>query len=71
MEEETNMHLFSTDERSKQLFTTFYPALCLFANRILNNFDEAEDIVQNVFITQKGENKQNKLTQSLPLQFGT
>ncbi len=51
MEEETNMHLFSTDERSKQLFTTFYPALCLFANRILNNFDEAEDIVQNVFIT--------------------
>lgn len=51
MEEETNIYLFTTDERSKQLFTTFYPALCLFANRILNNFDEAEDIVQNVFIT--------------------
>lgn len=51
MEEEMNMHLFSTDECSKQLFTTFYPSLCLFANRLLNNFDEAEDIVQNVFIT--------------------
>ena len=51
MEEEINMHLFSTDECSKQLFTTFYPSLCLFANRLLNNFDEAEDIVQNVFIT--------------------
>lgn len=51
MEEEINIHLFSTNEYGKQLFTTFYPPLCLFANRILNNIDEAEDIVQNVFIT--------------------
>ena len=63
MEEEINIHLFSTDEYGKQLFTTFYPPLCLFANRILNNIDEAEDIVQNVFITLLQKNaKINRVT---------
>lgn len=51
MEEAVYVPIFSTNENSKQLFYSFYPGLCLFANRLLKDFDEAEDIVQNVFTT--------------------
>lgn len=37
-------------EGFKSLFDTLYPALCLFANRYLNDMDMSKDIVQEVFI---------------------
>lgn len=49
MDKNVDIHLFSTNEISRQLFNTLYPALCLFANRILKDFNESEDIVQSVF----------------------
>ena len=42
--------IIATDEKCKETFCKFYPGLCLFAHRIVKNFDEAEDIVQNTFI---------------------
>jgi len=41
----------------KQIFDNLYPGLCLFANKILQNLEESEDIVQNVFITLWNKNK--------------
>ena len=32
------------------LFDTLYPVMCLFAKKYLNNYDDAEDIVQEVFV---------------------
>lgn len=32
------------------LFDMLYPVMCLFAKKYLNNYDEAEDIVQEVFV---------------------
>jgi RNA polymerase sigma-70 factor (ECF subfamily) len=32
------------------LFDTLYPVMCLFAKKFVNNLDEAEDIVQEVFV---------------------
>lgn len=32
------------------LFTTYYPALCIYAESIVHDFPEAEDLVENVFI---------------------
>ena len=37
-------------EGYKSLFDTLYPALCLFANRYINDMDMSRDIVQEVFI---------------------
>lgn len=41
----------------KQIFDSLYPGLCLFANKIVQNLEESEDIVQNVFITLWNKNK--------------
>ncbi|MBD8487753.1 RNA polymerase sigma-70 factor [Echinicola sp. CAU 1574] len=35
----------------RTFFDEFYDSLCLFANKYLKDFDNAEDIVQEVFIT--------------------
>ncbi|NEW80833.1 MAG: RNA polymerase sigma-70 factor [Mariniphaga sp.] len=35
----------------KQFFESFYPSLCLFANKYLKNSDESLDIVQDAFIS--------------------
>lgn len=34
----------------KQIFDMFYSSLCLFTNKYINDFKEAEDIAQEVFI---------------------
>lgn len=39
------------DERAfRMLFDEFYPSLCLFANRYLNDQEEAADVVQETFL---------------------
>ncbi|WP_200976051.1 RNA polymerase sigma factor [Echinicola sp. 20G] len=38
-------------EAYRTFFNEFYDSLCLFANKYLQDFDNAEDIVQEVFIT--------------------
>lgn len=35
----------------KQFFESFYPSLCLFANKYLKNSDESRDIVQDAFVS--------------------
>ena len=32
------------------LFKTYYPVLCIYAKKIVNDLDEARDIVQDVFV---------------------
>lgn len=40
------------DEPSfERLFHALYPRLCAYANKFLNDLDEAEEIVQQVFVT--------------------
>lgn len=34
----------------KELFDTFYPSLCLFANKYVKNVEISQDIVQEIFI---------------------
>jgi RNA polymerase sigma-70 factor (family 1) len=38
-------------EAYEQLFTVYYPPLCLFAKKIVNDNEKARDIVQDVFVT--------------------
>ena len=38
-------------EAFQQLFETFHKALCFFAARIVRDHSEAEDIVQDVFLS--------------------
>ena len=42
---------FNTEASFKMLFDTFYEVLTRYAFTFLNDNDEAEDIVQNVFIS--------------------
>ncbi|GHV54304.1 DNA-directed RNA polymerase sigma-70 factor [Bacteroidia bacterium] len=37
-------------ESYNQLFRLYYPKLCLFVNKLINDNDSAEDIVQELFI---------------------
>lgn len=58
-------HLFGSnrhEERVKTLFDEHYADLCVFADRLLHDFAEAEDLVQNVFIKflASGENLADK-----------
>lgn len=50
MEEKIDNREMSEDKEYEKVFLTYYPHLCLFANRILNDFTEAEDVVQEVFL---------------------
>ncbi len=40
------------------LFENYYPSLCLFCKRYIDDFDVREDIVQNVFVS-IWENRRN------------
>ncbi len=40
----------SNSSEFRVLFDNYFPTLCLFANRILNDRDSAKDIVQDVFV---------------------
>ncbi len=37
-------------ETYRQIFDLLYPAMCLFAKKFINDYDDSEDIVQEVFI---------------------
>lgn len=53
MDKEKNMSLGETSLTEKDfdnLFKELYPPLCGFANRIVNNLPDAEEIVQDVFV---------------------
>lgn len=50
MEEQIGNRKTGEDKAYEEVFLTYYPHLCLFANRILSDFAEAEDIVQEVFV---------------------
>lgn len=50
MEEQTGNRKTGEDKEYEEVFLAYYPHLCLFANRILSDFAEAEDIVQEVFV---------------------
>ena len=50
MEEQIGNRKTGEDKAYEEVFLTYYPHLCLFANRILSDFAEAEDIVQDVFL---------------------
>jgi RNA polymerase sigma-70 factor, ECF subfamily len=49
----------------EQLFRHYYNSLCNYANGILNNADEAEDIVQQVMITIWDKRNSLQITASL------
>jgi RNA polymerase sigma-70 factor (family 1) len=37
-------------EAYRSIFTMLYPVMCLFAKKFINDYDDSEDIVQEVFI---------------------
>lgn len=37
-------------EAYKEIYITYYKSLCYYANRILNDLDESEDLVQNIIL---------------------
>ncbi len=41
--------LHDDEQAFSVLFNEFYPALCIFANRIINDLESSEDIVQDSF----------------------
>lgn len=63
-----NSNLHNTDlinliGRDKQeafrvIYDNYYESLCFYANRMLNNLDESEDVVQNIII-KLWENREN------------
>lgn len=42
--------VFGSEQKCRAAFTETYPSLCLFAFRILKDMQEAEDVVQDVFV---------------------
>ena len=50
MEEQVGNRKTGEDKAYEEVFLAYYPHLCLFANRILSDFAEAEDVVQEVFV---------------------
>ena len=51
MQENTVLEFHKSDKESyRLLFEMLYPGMCLFAKKYVNNYDDAEDIVQEVFI---------------------
>ena len=57
-EADTNAWIQGDEKAFEALFRNYYPSLCQSANRLLNDPDEAEETVQNVFISlwEKREN---------------
>ncbi len=49
-ENKNSSTLFFTEKDFDVLFRNLYPPLCGFANRILSNLSEAEELVQDVFV---------------------
>ncbi|RXK87002.1 RNA polymerase sigma factor [Filimonas effusa] len=41
---------YPSDQTFRIAFDTYYPKLCFFANKLLNDWDEAEDIVEETFV---------------------
>jgi RNA polymerase sigma-70 factor (family 1) len=51
MQKNTILKFQHVDKQSyRLLFNKLYPVMCLFSKKFLNNYDDAEDIVQEVFI---------------------
>jgi RNA polymerase sigma-70 factor (family 1) len=51
MQENTIRKFQQGDKQSfRLLFNTLYPVMCLFSKKFLNDYDDSEDIVQEVFI---------------------
>ena len=51
MQENTILKFRNGDKQSyRLLFNLLYPVMCLFAKKIINDYDDSEDIVQEVFI---------------------
>ena len=50
MDENEKRHSWQGDKDYEAVFKAHYAHLCLFANRIVKDFAEAEDIVQEVFV---------------------
>lgn len=50
MDENEKGHAHYGDKEYEAIFKAYYSHLCLFANRMLQDFAEAEDIVQEAFV---------------------
>jgi RNA polymerase sigma-70 factor (family 1) len=51
MQESTILKFRNGDKKAyRSLFIKLYPVMCLFSKRIIHSYDDAEDIVQEVFI---------------------
>jgi RNA polymerase sigma-70 factor (family 1) len=51
MQENTILKFRNGDKQSyRSIFNRLYPVMCLFANKIIKDYDDSEDIVQEVFI---------------------
>ena len=51
MQEDTIHKFYKSDKESyRLLFEMLYPGMCLFSKKYVNDYDDAEDIVQEVFI---------------------
>jgi RNA polymerase sigma-70 factor (family 1) len=51
MQENTILKFRNGDKKSyRSLFNRLYPVMCLFAKKFINDYDDSEDIVQEVFI---------------------
>lgn len=51
MQDNTILKFQYGDKQSfRSLFNLLYPVMCLFSKKFINNYDDAEDIVQEVFI---------------------